>query len=151
MRDEIYMLWLSSLVPQLGSRKLNSLLANFGSARDIFTAPGQLLKSAGKLTELALSNITKNRDLNYIESMLQDMESKQMAYLSRNHQRFPTLLAAIPDSPVGIFYIGELPADATHKIAIIGSRRCSEYGLLTSRMLAKPLAENDVVYLTRSK
>ena len=148
MRDEIYMLWLSSLLPQLGSRKLNSLLSIFGNARDIFTASPEQLKSQANLTDLALSNLTKDRNLDHIESMLQDMESKQMAYLSRNHERFPTLLAAIPDPPVGIFYIGELPADATPKIAIIGSRRCSEYGLLTARMLAKPLAENDVVIVS---
>jgi len=148
MHDEIYMLWLSSLVPQLGSRKLNSLLSIFGTAKAIFLASPPQLKSQVNLTDLALSNLTKNRDLNHIETMLQDMESKQMVYLSRNHPRFPTLLTEIPDPPVGIFYIGELPADATHKIAIIGSRRCSEYGLLTARMLAKPLAENDVVVVS---
>ena len=148
MRDEIYMLWLSTHLPQLGSRKLNSLLSVFGNARDIFTAPSSDLQSQGKLTDLALENLTKNRNFEYIENILRDMESKQMIYLSRNHERFPTLLAAIPDPPVGIYCIGELPADATHKIAIIGSRRCSEYGLLAARLLAKPLAENDVVIVS---
>ena len=148
MHDEIYMLWLSSLVPQLGSRKLNSLLAAFGSAKDIFVAPPALLKSQAALTDNALSALTKNQDLNHIEAILQDMESKQMVYISRTHQRFPTLLAAIPDPPIGIFYIGELPADATPKVAIIGSRRCSEYGLLATRLLTKPLAENDVVIVS---
>ena len=148
MRDEIYMLWLSTLLPQLGSRKLNSLLSSFGSARNIFTMPPSHLQSQGQLTDLALSHITKNRSFDYIETLLTEMESKQMIYLSRNHERFPTLLAAIPDPPVGIFCVGELPADATHKIAIIGSRRCSEYGLMTARMLAKPLAEHDVVIVS---
>ena len=148
MRDEIYMLWLSSLLPQLGSRKLNDLLTRVGSAREIFTSSPSLLRSQTYLTDNALSAIIKNRDLNYIETILQDMESKKMAYLSRNHDRFPTLLASIPDPPIGIFYIGELPADATNKIAIIGSRRCSEYGLLTARLLAKPLAENSIVVVS---
>ena len=148
MRDEIYMLWLSTLLPQLGSRKLNSLLAAFGSARDIFTAPSAQLQTQGKLTDLALSHLTKNRSFDYIENLLGDMESKQIVYFSRNHERFPTLLAAIPDPPVGIFCVGELPADATHKVGIIGSRRCSEYGLMAARMLAKPLAEHDVVIVS---
>jgi len=148
MQNEIYMLWLSTLLPQLGSRKLNHLLSNFANAKDIFLASPSLLKTHAKLTENALSTITKNRSLDYIERMLQYMESKQMTYMSRYHERFPTLLTTIPDPPVGLFYIGELPADATHKVAIIGSRRCSEYGLLATRILAKPLAENDVVIVS---
>jgi len=148
MHDEIYMLWLSTHLPNLGSRKLNSLLAAFGTARSIFTAPAALLKSHGSLTDQALCSLTKNRSFDYIENILHDMESKQMIYLSRNHERFPTLLANIPDPPVGIFCVGELPADATHKAAIIGSRRCSEYGLTTARLLAKPLAERGVVIVS---
>jgi len=148
MRDEIYMLWLSSLLPNLGSRKLNYLLLRFGDAKEIFTAPANLLKTLGNLTDNALNHLTKNRDLGHIENLLQDMESKKMAYLSRNHDRFPTLLAAIPDPPVGIFYIGELPADATNKIGIIGSRKCSDYGLQTAKLLAKPLAENGIIIVS---
>ena len=148
MRDEIYMLWLSSMLHQLGSRKLNSLLACFGDAKEIFSASPSMLKSQVSLTDLALDVITKNRDLDYIEAILQDMESKQMVYISRNHYSFPALLASIPDPPVGIFYIGELPADDTHKIAVIGSRRCSEYGLLASRLLAKPLAEHGIIIVS---
>ena len=148
MRDEIYMLWLSSLLPNLGSRKLNYLLFRFGSARDIFIAPADLLKTHGNLTDKALARLTKNRDLDHIENLLRDMESKKIAYLSRNHDRFPTLLGAIPDPPVGIFYIGELPADATNKIGIIGSRKCSDYGLQTAKLLAKPLAENGIIIVS---
>ena len=148
MHDEIYMLWLSSLVSRLGTRKLNLLLSRFESARGIFTAHPTHLKTLGNLTDNALGNLTRNRDLDYIENLLKEMESKQMAYLSRNHERFPALLAAIPDPPVGIFYIGELPADATNKVAIIGSRRCSDYGLQAAKILAIPLAENGIVIVS---
>ncbi|MCL2362205.1 MAG: DNA-processing protein DprA [Defluviitaleaceae bacterium] len=148
MRDEIYMLWLSTLVPQLGSRKLNLLLSRFDTAREIFTAHPTHVKTLGNLTDNALNNLTKNRNLDFIEILLKEMESKEMAFLSRNHDRFPTLLGSIPDPPVGIFYIGELPADATNKIAIIGSRKCSDYGLQAARLLAMPLAENGIVIVS---
>jgi len=148
MQDEIYMLWLSTLLPNLGSRKLNSLLSAFGTARNIFTASLNHLKSQGNLTDQAFSTLTKNRNFDYIENTLRVMESEQMVYLSRNHERFPTLLASIPDPPVGIFCVGELPADATHKVAIVGSRRCTEYGLMAARLLAKPLAEHGIVIVS---
>ena len=148
MHDEIYMLWLSTLVSHMGSRKLNTLLSVFGSARNIFIASTCDLKIQGKLTDQALSRITKDRSFDYIENTLRDMESKQMTYISRNHERFPALLAAIPDPPVGIFCVGELPADNTQKAAIIGSRRCTEYGRTATGLLAKPLAENGIVIVS---
>jgi len=142
------MLWLSSLVPWLGTRKLNLLLARFGTARNIFTAHPTHAKTLGNLTDNALNHLLKNRDLDFIENLLGIMESQQMAFLSRNHERFPTLLGAIPDPPVGVFYIGELPADATNKVAIIGSRKCSDYGLQAARLLAMPLAKNNIVIVS---
>ena len=148
MRDDIYMLWLSSLLPFTGSRKLNSLLEIFGTAREVFMAKVPELERAGGLTPNAISAVSKRRNLQYIEDLLKEMEAKSMAYFSRAHERFPELLNAIPDPPVGIFCMGSLPPDNTHKVAIIGSRRCSEYGLMAARLLAKPLAQAGVVVVS---
>jgi len=148
MHDDIYMLWLSSILPQLGSRKLNTLLEAFGTARHIFNATKAELQDAVKLTSHAINILTKNRTLGYIESLLTDMESLEMVYLARCNDRFPSLLKEIPDPPVGIFFIGTLPADNTNKIAIIGSRKCSEYGLMTARTIAQPLAKDGIVIVS---
>jgi len=148
MRDDIYMLWLSSLVHHTSSRKLNFLLETFGSAKGVFNAPVSELQEAMPAAHLAFSHITKTRNLEYIETLLAQMEYKGIAYVSRNHERFPALLKQIPDPPVGIFFMGTLPADNTEKVAIIGSRKCSEYGLLTARLLAMPLAAAGVVVVS---
>jgi len=148
MLDEIYMLWLSSLLPNLGSRKLNALLTQFGSAKEIFYLPPAMIKKYVPMTDNALGTLTKNRDLDYIEKILREMENKRIVYISRNHERFPTLLGLIPDPPVGIFYMGELPADDTNKIGIIGSRKCSDYGLQATKLLTKPLAGQGIVIVS---
>ena len=148
MNDDIYMLWLSSMVQQINSRKLNDLLSYFGTAREIFNASDSDLSDALRTAPQAERIIKSQRNLQYIEDTLKNMESKGIAYFSRNHERFPSLLKEIPDPPLGIFYIGTLPADNTNKVAIIGSRRCSEYGLLTARLLAKPLAQAGVVVVS---
>ncbi|MCL2372631.1 MAG: DNA-processing protein DprA [Defluviitaleaceae bacterium] len=147
MNDDIYMLWLSSLVPQFGSRKLNGLLEEFGAARNIFHATHSELRFC-KLTALQLSAITAQRDFGYIEALLACMNELGMAYLARGNERFPGLLAEIPDPPLGIFFIGELPPDNTNRVAIIGSRKCSEYGLMSAQVIAKPLAAAGVVIVS---
>ena len=148
MQDDIYMLWLSSLVHQVGSRKLNFLLEKFGSARAIFGASHDELKEQMPNAHYAFDCISKQQNLSYIEVLLAQLEAKGIAYISRNNTRFPALLKEIPDPPVGIFFIGTLPADNTEKIAIIGSRKCSEYGLLTARLLAMPLAAAGIVIVS---
>jgi len=148
MRDDIYMLWLSSLVHQVGSRKLNFLLETFGGARDIFNASHEALRVVMPNAHYAFGCMTTNRSLEYIEALLEKMESQGIVYISRDNPRFPTLLLEIPDPPVGIFFIGTLPPDSAEKIAIIGSRKCSEYGKLTARILAQPLAASGIVIVS---
>ncbi len=147
VRDEIYMLWLSSCYT-LGSRKQNELLARFGTAREIFNAPVALLRMVNGINDNNINAITENRSLEYIENLLKKMEAGQMSYVSRSNDSFPYLLREIPDAPVGLFCVGTLPQDGAPSAAIIGSRRCSEYGLTAARMLSKPLSRRGIVIVS---
>jgi len=142
------MLWLSSVVHYTGSRILNTLLEKFDTARAVFHAPLDDLHNAIPRAAYSYQQLVANRNLEYIETLLSKMEQQGIAYIARNNPRFPTLLQEIPDPPIGIFFIGTLPADSTEKVAIIGSRKCSEYGLLTARLLARPLAAAGVVIVS---
>ena len=148
MHDEIYMLWLSTFVPRLGSRKLNELLEHFGTAKDIFTADPAELREVGGLTPITLSIMTKNRTAEAIEDTLRNLDAQGIQYRSRNHPQFPLLLAAINDPPIGVFYLGALPTDDMHKVSIIGSRKCSEYGRKTAQSLATPLARRGIIIVS---
>jgi len=143
------MLWLSSLITTISIRKLNKLIEIFDTARGVFMAKHEeFISRFPTLTSNAIKTINERRNFDYIENMLKLMEQNSMAFFSRNNEKYPDLLKKIPEPPLGIFCIGELPADDTHKIAIIGSRKCSEYGLLATRLLAKPLASTGVVIVS---
>jgi len=148
MKDDIYMLWLSSLVHHVGSRKLNFLLEAFGGARAIFDASRADLREHLQNANHAYDHITRDRNLDTIEALLKKMEKQKIAYISRNNPRYPALLREIPDAPPGLFFMGNMPPDGTDKVAIIGSRQCSEYGLLTARLLAQPLAACGVIVVS---
>jgi len=148
MHDDIYMLWLSSLVHHTTARKLNFLLEQFGSARAIFNATSEELREALPQAHHAFNIISKAQDLDIIEKLLATLETKGIAYISRNNENYPSMLKEIHDPPLGLFFKGTLPSDDYAKIAIIGSRKCSEYGLLTARLLARPLAAAGVVVVS---
>jgi DNA processing protein len=146
MYNEIYMLWLSSMMGHVDSRKLNFILEIYGTARDAFTAKD--LSRAAALSAQAEKIFAQRNNLQYIENLLENLQNSGIAYFSREHERFPSLLKEIPDPPVGIFCIGELPSDNLNKVAVIGSRKCSEYGLMAARLFSKPLAEAGVVIVS---
>ena len=142
---DIYNLWLSSMMGIVDSRKLNLILSIYGSAREAFN--DKAIARTASLSAQAEKGFSARQNLEYIDDLLQKMETLGIAYFSRSHERFPAPLKEIPDPPVGIFYIGTLPADE-HKIAVIGSRKCSEYGLLAARLLSRPLAQAGVVIVS---
>jgi len=146
MHNDIYMLWLSSMVAHIGSRKLNLILETFGTARDAFFTSE--ISQTLSFSEQAKKIFTQSHNLKYIEERLNQLEKLGIVYYSRENQRFPSLLKEIPDPPLGIFCIGELPADNTYKVAVIGSRKCSDYGLMAAQVLSKPLAKTGVVIVS---
>ncbi|MDR0273500.1 MAG: DNA-protecting protein DprA, partial [Clostridiales bacterium] len=148
MYNDIYMLWLSSMMGQVDSRKLNLILQIFGTAREAFATKSAELANAVSLSAQVAKIFRERHSLQYIEKLLENLQNRGIAYFSREHERFPSLLKEIPDAPVGIFCIGTLPSDNTHKVAVIGSRKCSEYGLMAARLITKPLAQAGIVIVS---
>jgi DNA processing protein len=148
VQNEIFMLWLSTMVGQIDSRKINSVLEIFGDAQKIFHASNDELARAASLSSFAANIFAKNHSLQYIHDFRDNLYNRGIQYFSREHENFPALLKEIPDPPIGIFCAGNLPSEKFFKIAIIGARKCSEYGLLTARTFAKPLAEAGIVIVS---
>jgi DNA processing protein len=142
----MYELWLSMLYG-IGSRKQNALLGYFKTAKEIYNAPVSELRNITWLTDHNIHAIISSRKPSQVEKMQKEMEKSDITYFHINHPDYPELLANITDPPVGIFVMGEMP-DMTYTVGLIGSRRCSEYGLSAARLLAKPLARKGVVIIS---
>ncbi|MBD3868281.1 MAG: DNA-protecting protein DprA [Acidobacteria bacterium] len=56
-----------------------------------------------------------------------------------NHPNYPEVLLEIPDPPVLLYLRGELPEDVL-RVALVGSRNGTRYGLSTAETLARDLA-----------
>lgn len=62
--------------------------------------------------------------------------------VSINDKAYPSLLRQIPQPPTTIYYLGSLSDEslALVKVAIVGTRRATRYGLETTRVLARDLS-----------
>jgi DNA processing protein len=70
--------------------------------------------------------------------LLDELATTGWRFVSATDPRFPALLAALADPPLGLFVRGELPERPA--VAIVGARRCSAYGREVSEYLGRELA-----------
>lgn len=65
-----------------------------------------------------------------------------------NEDKYPELLKKIPDPPNPLYYIGKLELLDKECIALVGSRRTTQYGRWTARTLGKKIAAADGVVVS---
>ena len=148
MNEKFYLMWLSSLSADIGAARMNSLLKTFGTAREVYEASEKALMEDGGLTGTGLASLIKSRNACYIDNLRKKCDDLGVTFIQRESDEFPDLLRDIPNAPIGLFCLGELPPQDSPKVAVIGSRRCSEYGLIASRLVAKPLSEAGAVIVS---
>ncbi len=61
---------------------------------------------------------------------------------------YPELLKEIPDPPTVLFYLGSLKRETELPVAIVGSRKCTEYGRDMARLFARQLVEGGATVVT---
>ena len=144
---EFYMYWLSTL-QILGSRRQNFLLEYFGNAQEAFYASNEAICAVPGLAEHNINAILESRDKDKVKSGMEILQKMGILFTYRGGPDYPSLLAEIPDAPVGLFYLGRFPDDSLPRVAIIGSRRCSEYGLSTARRFGAALTGRGIVIVS---
>ncbi|MBU1248076.1 MAG: DNA-processing protein DprA [Proteobacteria bacterium] len=65
---------------------------------------------------------------------------KKMNVLTWGDPRYPTKLRNIPDPPLALYYVGDLSLLKNPSLAVVGARKCSEYGLKLTRTISEQLS-----------
>ena len=144
--EDRYLLWLSG-IENLGGRRVLPLLERFGSAEAVCNASRDELKNCG-LNEQHINSVLQHNRTELTDEYARGLDTAGVNLVTINNSTYPALLREIFDPPVCLYVLGELPGDDAPKVSVIGSRRCSEYGLTVSRRMAKDLAANGVVVVS---
>ena len=147
LNEDIYLMWLT-LIEGIGAKKSKYLLECFESGENVFRASKNDLKSAQGLTEKNINKILESQSDALIEKYLNRMEMYNVNFISIKNDNYPKLLKNIFDPPIGLYVQGELPKQNLLKLAVIGSRRCSEYGLSVANRMACDLSRNNAVIVS---
>lgn len=126
----------------IGTRGCASLLRLFGTAERIYAlTKEQCVRTDGFETRW-LDGIL-DKDLAEAEKILLTCDNHGISLLTYASPEYPERLRNIPDPPALLYYRGTFPAvDEEAIIGIVGTRRCSAYGLLHAKQFAKQIANS---------
>ena len=137
--EEEARLWLNYGV-EYRTKTFQRIVERFGSltaARAAFSGDAEGFSA---LPEGVCARLNKANQAGFISRMIEQMEKKHIRFTYPGDERYPKLLAEIPDPPSVLYYIGQIEPDPELSIAIIGSRHPSKYGIEVAKRFGHELA-----------
>lgn len=131
-----------SLVQGVGSARSAQLVEAFGSAQGALDAsPAEIARLSGIGFQTAL-NIVRFDDYDAVERQIDRAHQVGAEMISRWDDRYPVLLKQIYDPPAFLWVRGVMQSADQDKrsIAVVGTRRASEYGKRVAHEFASVLA-----------
>lgn len=118
------------------------LLRMFGTAERIYELTEEQCKSTQGFERRWLEGIL-NKDTSEAEKILQICDNKDIQIMVYSDEAYPERLRNIADPPAVLYYTGTFPDfDREAVIGIVGTRRCSAYGMLQSKQFSNLIANS---------
>ena len=125
--EELFYQLALTFVPGIGAKTGRILLERFGNATAIFKTPLKELKTVNGITEVKVKGF---KDAEVLKKAGQELD-----FVIKNDVRaiitginYPKRLANCIDAPLLLFYKGNADLDAAKIVAIVGTRKHTDYG-----------------------
>ncbi len=136
----IHWIWLATR-PEFSERDKLALLQQFGDPEDLYYADEQTLQGIEGLTAEGIK-ILLNKDLHEAGKILHTCTDAGIQICTFHDGVYPSKLKNIADPPLVLYCKGFLPdLNSRPVIAIVGTRKCSLYGINIARKMGKQIAQ----------
>ncbi|MGI8741442.1 MAG: DNA-processing protein DprA [Bryobacteraceae bacterium] len=133
--------WLAlKLVPGLGTRRSAQMIERFRTPMAMFRASRSELEGAGLAGSIAQS-IASGCTFDDAVDQHQKLHDSGAEIIPINDPRFPPLLRDIYDPPIVLFARGRVELLHSIMLAVVGTRRPSNYGTAATERLSPDLAQ----------
>lgn len=131
-----------SLVPGVGAGRMRALLARFGTASAVMTASRRALTQVDGIGPQTAAAITAFDDYAAVEAQLERAAQIEATLITPWDERFPQRLRQIYDPPAFLWMRGTLTPADERALAIVGTRRCTDYGRQQAHRFAQALVQH---------
>ena len=140
------------MVPGVGDFISKQLIAYCGSAEAVFKANYRKLKQIPGIGDKTARDILAHRSFDAAESLLKECENAGVTPVHFTDTAYPSRLRQILDSPAFLFLSGNVELEYKKVVAIVGTRRASDYGrtiveeIITGLVPHNPLIVSGLAY-----
>lgn len=144
MSDSTIDLLALSLIPGLGDHNVKQLVSYCGSPWQVFGSSRKKLEAipgfGPKLTDQLLNHQTHKE----AEAIFNNATDKGMTVLGYLDSRYPERLKSVLDAPAVLYSKGEGSLNPARTLAIVGTRKATEYGKAVTRKIVDECRDLDV-------
>jgi DNA processing protein len=130
-----------------GAVRTGRLSRRFANMQNAFEASASQLVEAGIEPKIASRFLQERIHINP-DAIMRELELHGIQALTVQDEVYPSLLKQIYDPPAVLYIRGELPDPERRHIAVVGSRKATNYGLRVTEDLTGDLARDGVVIVS---
>lgn len=140
-----YQLWFANA--NLSYKMKNDLVNSYGNAENIWYAfiSDEIFKNKSELVNSKLKFAWDDKKIDNIKRIL-DTENIRTCVV--NDDIYPEKLKVYNDCPYMLFYKGNINYAKMNSVAIVGSRKATQYGKNITKILAESFANNNIVVIS---
>ena len=144
MSDELVAQLALELIPGVGSKGIKQLTSYCGSASSVFKTPKSKLLKVPGVGETMANLVLTYRPFSEAETIIKAGEKQGIDILHYTNSRYPNRLKQILDAPNILYFKGNGDLNPKKSIAVVGTRKTSEYGRRITDQLISDLSAFDV-------
>ena len=143
LKSKRYWIWLS-LIPNLGSRKLQKLLEEYKSPEIIYHLSKEELEKVKGIGNKTIECLLDETIRSSVEKHMTYMQRNKIDIISIHNREYPQILKEIYDAPISLYCRGNTKILNNKAIGIVGCREASTYGKSVAKYFSYHLAKKGV-------
>jgi DNA processing protein len=147
MDDLIYKIALT-LIPGVGSVNGKSLVAYCGGVKAVFMEKKRALLKIPGIGEQTVNALANHNVFGRAEEELSFIEKNNIAPLFYLDKEYPVRLKQCHDSPLLLYYKGTADLNVSKVVAMVGTRKATEYGRDMCRKIIEGLVEHNALIVS---
>ncbi len=148
MSGDEHMYWVGfNRVRGIGPARVRALIDHFGSLKEAWNASARALREAG-LDRRSLQNLLEARKTLDLPEEMKRLRRAKVQVFTWQDEDYPRRLRQIYNPPPVLYVRGALLPQDEWAIAIVGTRRPTDYGREAARVLAQGLAKQGITIVS---
>lgn len=138
-KRDIY-LWLKS-IKGVTNNTIELIENNFLDIENLINASDKEIYDLKNINTNIKENIVKYKSLAYLDRIKENLYNKSIEYICSDDKNYPINLKYIYDAPKVLFYKGDINIANKMSLAMVGSRKPTDYGIHCAKNISKKLSD----------